>query len=818
MSTQNNVLRMPQDTLDVARELTRQGFYVVPIPAREKGPKIPGWQQLRLKAEDLPGYFANRSNVGVLLGIDGLTDIDKDCEEAIYISDCFLPPTGLEFGRQTAPGSHSLYYSDPPLPQRKFEDAVLARKNAEVAIADRQKSTIIEIRGTKTDGEIGLQTVFPGSVHHTGERIDYVGGTSRLPANIEAEELGSAVERIAAAVMLARYFPSVGGGRNEAFLAVNGVLVRAGWSHDEIYTFSLAIRRILYRDRINETHCRAELEHTEREHAEGKPLLGIPALKRLVHPIAVSQAFDWLEISSNPTSQSDGLPEIVANANLHLRDKADAALKALHAKNNPTTLFLYGNHLARIVHDHETDRCLVSKHSEDSFRHELERSANWVKITADGEHKPVSPPIDVVKDLMSVPEQTGFPPLASITESPILASDGRIVAEPGYDADSRIYYSPKQDFKLGDVAESPTREDARIAAEYVLNELLVDFPFTEDGASRTNTLAALLTPILRPSINGPTPLFVIDATTAGSGKSLLAEVIALVATGSEAAMRSMPNNDEEIRKAITSILVKNPGAVVVFDNLNGLVKSGELARAITARVWSDRLLGESTIADIPVRCTWFATGNNVAVGGDLARRCCHIRIDTAMARPFERTGFRHPQLLEWIAINRGNLIAALLTMARAWILAGRPSGSVSPLGSFEQWSSIVSGVLKYSGVEGFMENRHSFYEAADFDSSEWETFLLAVRAWKVNHAKQTFTAAELIQQMEYSSRLAALFPLGSKHELSARSLGMALKNRKDRRYGEYGVRLRIEAGRILTYKIEADIDPPENELKEPMAA
>jgi hypothetical protein len=88
----------------------------------------------------------------------------------------FLPETGLEFGRHSAPRSHSLYYSDPPLPQKKFDDPVLAKKNASRPVSERAKSTVIEIRGTKSDGEIGLQTVFPPSVHVAGERIEYARG------------------------------------------------------------------------------------------------------------------------------------------------------------------------------------------------------------------------------------------------------------------------------------------------------------------------------------------------------------------------------------------------------------------------------------------------------------------------------------------------------------------------------------------------------------------------------------------------------------------------------------------------------------------
>jgi len=43
-------------------------------------------------------------------------------------------------------------------------------------------------------------------------------------------------------------------------------------------------------------------------------------------------------------------------------------------------------------------------------------------------------------------------------------------------------------------------------------------------------------------------------------------------------------------------------------------------------------LGRTEMAkDLPQRATWMATGNNLHVGGDLARRCYWIRLDAGMA-------------------------------------------------------------------------------------------------------------------------------------------------------------------------------------------
>src|SRR6516162_9154786 len=98
-----------------ALDYTRRGWPVVPVPLREKGPRILDWQKLRITPEMVPSYFTEPSNIGVILG-DGLVDVDLDCIEALAISDEVLPQTGSVFGRATTPRAHRLYYVDGPAP------------------------------------------------------------------------------------------------------------------------------------------------------------------------------------------------------------------------------------------------------------------------------------------------------------------------------------------------------------------------------------------------------------------------------------------------------------------------------------------------------------------------------------------------------------------------------------------------------------------------------------------------------------------------------------------------------------------------------
>ena len=172
-----------------------RGYWVVPILLREKKPTIKDWPNLRITTNDLPKYFkGGAQNIGVLLADRyGSTDVDLDCDEALRVAREFLPETGLIFGHKSKPSSHWFYRSDPPVRTRRFRDPLKP--------LDDKSGMLVELRGCKSDGTIGLQTVVPPSIHRgTGEPIEFDRGHDREAANIEAGVLLPAVARVAAAI------------------------------------------------------------------------------------------------------------------------------------------------------------------------------------------------------------------------------------------------------------------------------------------------------------------------------------------------------------------------------------------------------------------------------------------------------------------------------------------------------------------------------------------------------------------------------------------------------------------------------------------
>ncbi|MGD0951507.1 MAG: hypothetical protein ABR985_03790 [Methanotrichaceae archaeon] len=159
-------------------------------------------------------------------------------------------------------------------------------------------------------------------------------------------------------------------------------------------------------------------------------------------------------------------------------------------------------------------------------------------------------------------------------------------------------------------------------------------------------------------------------------------------------MISQPEGEDEWRKSITSNLMEG-NTLMCYDNVDRRLKSSTLSRALTSKEWKDRLLGQNQTVTIPNRSSWMSTGNNLLLGGDVARRSYWIRMDAKQARPWTREVFRHENLMAWVQQNRGEILTNLLVMARAWYATGcpKPKEKIPVIGGFQDWTQIVGGIL-----------------------------------------------------------------------------------------------------------------------------
>ena len=483
--------------------------------------------------------------------------------------------------------------------------------------------------------------------------------------------------------------------------------------------------------------------------------------------------------------------DIVINGR-YLQDITADAMKRLDASNDPPYIFVRGNQLVRLLNDNGLKFDILD---ESALRGLLARSSGFVRYEGqDDDDKPmyvkVPPPINVVKDILSLGSWPNIPPIEGIIETPSIRPDGSILDLPGYDPVTKLYYEPGNGLDELSIPDAPTEADAEKAAEHILDEVFGDFPF-KDEASRANALAAPLSIVMRPAISGNIPLGLFDKPQAGTGASLLVDAIATITTGQPASMMSAPDSEDEWRKRITSCLMEGK-PMIVIDNVVGRLGTAKLAQVLTAHIWSDRILGKSEMISLPARACWFATGNNLLMGGDIARRSYWSRLDAEMARPWLREEFKHPNLLNWIEENRAILLSDLLIMVRAWYLAEQPSTSIKPLGNFEDWARKISGVLDYAGIEGFLANRNELYDSSDPENAQWDDFL---QAWHQLHQNNPISAAtlkaELLDRNPVYKVLQEAIPEDisraiSKEKKDSPALGIALKKHVDQVYPSGG--------------------------------
>jgi putative DNA primase/helicase len=273
-----------------------------------------------------------------------------------------------------------------------------------------------------------------------------------------------------------------------------------------------------------------------------------------------------------------------------------------------------------------------------------------------------------------------LPALLSIVNAPFLRTDGSLCERPGYDSASKLLFIPDgQTFPP--VAPNPTRDDARAALKYLDETLLKEFPFI-DRTDHAVALSLMLTALDRRAM--PTaPLHGFTSPTAGTGKSLLVDLASILLNGDLAPVISLGKSEEELEKRLGAALIAGD-QMISLDNCDREVTGAFLCQALTQQRLKIRLLGFSRHVDVPIASLFCATGNNLVIADDLVRRTLLCRLDAKVERP-ELRSFENRDILATARAQREQLVAAALTILRAWHAAGTTI-NVDPLGSFEEWS------------------------------------------------------------------------------------------------------------------------------------
>lgn len=313
------------------------------------------------------------------------------------------------------------------------------------------------------------------------------------------------------------------------------------------------------------------------------------------------------------------------------------------------------------------------------------RAAVWLKYDKRSDDWGLADPPQIYARTLLGRGEWRFPVLRGVVTAPTLSRDGAVVDAPGYDERSGLLV----DIQAGafpPVPQRPTKEDAYLALARLLHPLR-QFPFVDDAA-RSVALSGLLTALIRFSMR-TAPLHSYDAPTAGTGKSLLAEMAGLLATGSRPPAMSQGKSEEEDEKRLATVLFAGD-PVIHIDNCERAISGDFLCSMLTQEVVQARVLGLSERRILPSTALVLASGNNLIFAGDTSRRAVVCRLDAGVERPDTRV-FDFDCHAELLA-SRPQLVVDALTILRAYHLDDRPV-SLTPMGSFSDYEWVRGALV-----------------------------------------------------------------------------------------------------------------------------
>lgn len=389
-------------------------------------------------------------------------------------------------------------------------------------------------------------------------------------------------------------------------------------------------------------------------------------------------------------------------------------LEATELREHPRQLWLRGSQLVTIAQG--ADALVLSPATPDQVHDALCHCARWIRLHARSqdsvEARPADPPKDLAHSIHDTPP-LAVPALEWLAPIPTYGADGTYLARLGYHARDRVWRYGMDAQPIEDVSAS-----AAWHARDAILDLIADFGFRSD-ADRAALLAYWIVPHMRRMIDGAVPMTVFSSPKNGVGKSLLAELGQILYLGHSAGAMPLSRRDEEIRKTVTSVAIAgNP--YLFFDNVSSAagLQSPSLAAALTATVWHDRVLGRTETVAIPVSWIPVATIAGGTYSTEIARRAVVCELVADCERPWERRGFRFPDIRRHVAHHRHELVRAIHTMIGAWIQAGSPQADIT-LGSYEAWASQMGGLLEWLGIPGLLQNAERIYETSDMESESW---------------------------------------------------------------------------------------------------
>jgi hypothetical protein len=199
------------------------------------------------------------------------------------------------------------------------------------------------------------------------------------------------------------------------------------------------------------------------------------------------------------------------------------------------------------------------------------------------------------------------------------------------------------------------------------------------------------------------------------------------------------NPEEQEKRLIGAALSGDP--IISLDNLTTPLRGDFLCQLTERPLLKPRALGTSAMPTIPNSSTVYANGNNIVVAADMAaRRVLKTMLDANVEDTTKRKFFS-PSPTERIAANRGPYVAAVLTIARAYTVAGFPDLLTLP--SFDEWSKFVRSPLVWLGWPDPVDTMAGVRE--DDPNRLERTALFSAWAQEFELSNDGYRTAELIE-------------------------------------------------------------------------
>jgi hypothetical protein len=307
--------------------------------------------------------------------------------------------------------------------------------------------------------------------------------------------------------------------------------------------------------------------------------------------------------------------------------------------------------------------------------------------------KPCNPTNELVDGVSSIGVARNLNPITGFVDHPVIDSKLRMLLKPGYNQQMKMLGDfDYKDFEI---------KDKQLTDQEVMfhwNRVFAPFTAFElgDDDDRTVLMAAVFSAVLRQALT-TCPVFGFDAPIQGSGKSLLAETIGIIASGKapSAIPPASGKFDDEFRKGLTAILLRGD-KVINFDNIVGTFDSASFAAAITSEFFEGRYLGKSKMIKVRNKTLFLMTGNNLQLVGDMSRRVLKARLIPKSNKLAMRKYDFDPR--ERALEARSAIISSVLSLINHWKHCGQEKlpGTMT---SFSEWDLLVRQPLAFIGQQ-----------------------------------------------------------------------------------------------------------------------